>query len=360
MASQRFADDDRVLMCLEHSVDVVTSSVLRESDDEDYDDDEDECDDRTQQFRVAVNVDDVTFDYERSGCRRALNCPTLLSDCRVLDNLLRVEQHCLPLSDYFTSVQTDVEPYMRDTVTSWMLEVLVEQCCEEDVFSLAVNYFDRVLSRIRIPKSQLQLVGTVCMFIAAKFKDTIAIPADRLVMYTDFSVTADQIFEWELLILQVLQWNLSAVTPHDYIEQLLSRLPAELRHGDRMKSIKRHAQTFIAMCTADVTFSACLPSVMAAASVSGAANGLLGHVTCDEVKLLHHLHRLIRTDTVAIKACQDRIEKLLNNRVQGRANQQSTVVAPAATVQATPSKSGDVSVNCPSTPTDVRDIRVCH
>jgi G1/S-specific cyclin-D2 len=61
------------------------------------------------------------------------------------------------------------------------------------VFSLAVNYLDRVLSSIPVRKSELQLVGTVCMFIASKFKDTVAIPADRLVMYTDYSITVDQL-----------------------------------------------------------------------------------------------------------------------------------------------------------------------
>jgi len=49
----------------------------------------------------------------------------------------------------------------------------------------------------------------------------------------------------------------------------------------------------------DTAFSTCLPSQMAAASISAAASGLLGHVWCDEVKLVHRLHHLIKTDVVS-------------------------------------------------------------
>jgi len=47
---------------------------------------------------------------------------------------------------------------------------------------------------------------------------------------------------------------------------------------------------------------ACLPSVLAAGSISAAANGLLGHVWCGRVNLLHTLQRLTNADIVRI-AC---------------------------------------------------------
>jgi len=72
-------------------------------------------------------------------------------------------------------------------------QVLEEQKCEEDVFCLAVNYLDRVLSVLPLRKSQLQLVASVCMFVASKFTDTVALAAERLVMYTDYSTTIDQL-----------------------------------------------------------------------------------------------------------------------------------------------------------------------
>lgn len=49
----------------------------------------------------------------------------------------------------------------------------------------------------------------------------------------------------ELLVLNKLKWDLSAITPHDFLEQILSRIPMET---DLRNSIKRHAQIFIALC----------------------------------------------------------------------------------------------------------------
>jgi len=70
---------------------------------------------------------------------------------------------------------------------------LEEQNCDEDVFCMSVNYLDRVLSVLPLSKTQLQLVGCVCMFLASKFTDTVALAAERLVMYTDYSITIDQL-----------------------------------------------------------------------------------------------------------------------------------------------------------------------
>lgn len=51
--------------------------------------------------------------------------------------------------------------------------------------------------------------------------------------------------DMESLILSKLKWDLAAVTPHDFLEQILSRLSLDRAH---VKVIKKHAQTFVALC----------------------------------------------------------------------------------------------------------------
>lgn len=49
---------------------------------------------------------------------------TMYSDSRVLANLISSEQkNGVPPVDYFESVQTDIKPYIRKIVNSWMQEV---------------------------------------------------------------------------------------------------------------------------------------------------------------------------------------------------------------------------------------------
>jgi len=49
----------------------------------------------------------------------------------------------------------------------------------------------------------------------------------------------------------------------------------------------------------DVSFVACLPSLLAVSSISAAASGLLGHVWCRHVNLLRRLQQLTNIDTVS-------------------------------------------------------------
>lgn len=51
--------------------------------------------------------------------------------------------------------------------------------------------------------------------------------------------------DWEILILGKLKWDLSAVTPYDFLEQIFCRLPFPQRH---CSVLRKHAATFIALC----------------------------------------------------------------------------------------------------------------
>lgn len=51
--------------------------------------------------------------------------------------------------------------------------------------------------------------------------------------------------EWELVVLGKLKWNLAAVTPNDFIEHIVKRLPLPV---DKLDLIRKHVQTFIALC----------------------------------------------------------------------------------------------------------------
>lgn len=56
-----------------------------------------------------------------------------------------------------------------------------------------MNIMDRFLSVVRIRKNQLQLLGAVCLFLASKLRQTRPLEAEKLVLYTDFSVNAEEI-----------------------------------------------------------------------------------------------------------------------------------------------------------------------
>lgn len=56
-----------------------------------------------------------------------------------------------------------------------------------------MNYLDRFLAGVPTPKTHLQLLGAVCMFLASKLKETIPLTAEKLCIYTDNSVKPQEL-----------------------------------------------------------------------------------------------------------------------------------------------------------------------
>lgn len=74
------------------------------------------------------------------------------------------------------------------------MQVCEEQKCQDEVFPLSMNYVDRFLSICPIRKSQLQLLGTACLLLASKLRETSPLTAEVLVFYTDNSITLDDLW----------------------------------------------------------------------------------------------------------------------------------------------------------------------
>ena len=76
----------------------------------------------------------------------------------------------------------------------FLFQVCQECSCNTDVFLLAVNFLDRFLARVQnVPKTRLQLVGTVCLLISSKFKETVPVSGEKLIYYTDNSISPEEV-----------------------------------------------------------------------------------------------------------------------------------------------------------------------
>lgn len=100
---------------------------------------------------------------------------------------------------WFCSLHSLVSPSSRKikriltVVTCWSSQVCEEEKCQDEVFPLAINIMDRYLSQVAIRKKELQLLGTVSLFLSSKLRQTVALDADKLVNYTDNSITSEDL-----------------------------------------------------------------------------------------------------------------------------------------------------------------------
>lgn len=72
--------------------------------------------------------------------------------------------------------------------------------------------------------------------------------------------------QWELLVLSRLKWDMCAITPHDFVDLLMTRLDV----NDPWGPVRRTAHGYIALCALEYKFTMCPPSMIACACVAAA------------------------------------------------------------------------------------------
>uniref|UniRef100_UPI00398F6864 G1/S-specific cyclin-D2-like n=1 Tax=Pristiophorus japonicus TaxID=55135 RepID=UPI00398F6864 len=274
---------------------------------------------------------------------RAQPDPCLLKE-RVLARLLETEDRFLPKSGSLASVQMEVQPHMRSRLAGWMLEVCEEELCEKEVFPLAMNYVDRFLALVPVEKCRLQLLGSACLLLASKLRQTLPLPLDTVCAYTAGSSRPQELRAMELLILNKLKWDIAAPTAQEFVEHLIGAtgLPRA-----KEEVVRKHTETFIALCTIDYEFVSYPPSMIGAASLAAAVTGLhlgLHGLALTDHELNHRLALCIRCDPECLRACQEQVEIALQARIQ-KAHRDTR-----------PQHSKAEELERSRTPTDIQDV----
>ena len=92
------------------------------------------------------------------------------------------------------------------------------------------------------------------------------------IFFTSFSQ------KWELMVLELLNWDLSAITPYCILDQLLRRLIQPLHdlrgHFQDLQSIRNYAETLLSLAITESDFLTTPPSLIAVASLITAMSSL--------------------------------------------------------------------------------------
>jgi cyclin B len=77
----------------------------------------------------------------------------------------------LPACDYFSEIQSDITENMRAALIDWLVDVHRKFRLRDETLYITVNLIDRHLSRTKVLRCHLQLVGVAAMLIACKFEE---------------------------------------------------------------------------------------------------------------------------------------------------------------------------------------------
>lgn len=134
----------------------------------------------------------------------------------IYKNLRDNEDKFLPRDDYMTTMQSDINHTMRSILVDWLVEVGEEYKLSSQTLFLTVNYIDRLLSKVAVNRSKLQLLGITCMLIAAKYEEIYPPSIDEFVYISDNTYTRDEVLAMESVVITSLKFHLSAATPWEF------------------------------------------------------------------------------------------------------------------------------------------------
>ncbi|XAR57762.1 hypothetical protein NMG60_11026014 [Bertholletia excelsa] len=150
----------------------------------------------------------------------------------------------------------------------WMLRVVAHFGFTVITIILAVNYFDRFVSRLKLVGDKpwmSQLVAVACLSLAAKVEETqVPLLLDLQVEESKYLFEPKTVQRMELLVLSTLEWKMNPVTPLSFVHHVLRRLG--LKDHLHLEFLWGCERLLLSAIT-DSRFSSYLPSAMAAATM---------------------------------------------------------------------------------------------
>ena len=107
------------------------------------------------------------------------------------------------------------------------------------------------------------MVASVCILLASKFSQVVPIHSEQLVIYTDNSVSVEQLRQCEMEVLNVLQGKLAASTAHSFLQHFSNNF--NLQYS---RSIISQATGIAALASTEYKYILTKQSVIAAAALA--------------------------------------------------------------------------------------------
>ncbi|PXF46450.1 G2/mitotic-specific cyclin S13-6 [Gracilariopsis chorda] len=188
------------------------------------------------------------------------------------NNLLAERTH-IPCSNYIKTHET-ITPKMRSILVDWLADVCVTLKLCDKTFHLCIHILDRYLEKHQPTVKTLQLVGSVCLYIAAKYEEIYAPHANDLSVLSAGAFTMADVFTMEAHILNALQFQVTTPYTLTFFARIEKTLFAKGITPLVAHKISSTAQFIAELAMVDGLHLNYRPSQLAAAAVHLAVNHL--------------------------------------------------------------------------------------
>lgn len=112
---------------------------------------------------------------------------------------------------------------MRGILIDWLVDVHGSFKLLDQTLHLSLRYLDEFLSRQKVSKQELQLVGVACILLASKFEEIYPPRICALIDISANTYSAQQIKEMEFKISDALHFQFIKTTSFQVLELCLKR-----------------------------------------------------------------------------------------------------------------------------------------
>ncbi|KAM7042345.1 cyclin-G1 [Acridotheres tristis] len=134
-----------------------------------------------------------------------------------------------------------------------------------ETFSIAVNFLDRFLSKMKVQPKHLGCVGLSCFYLAVKASEeerNVPLATD-LIRISQYRFTVSDMMRMEKIILEKLCWKVKAITAFQFLQLYHSFIHENLSCERRKYLNFDRLETQLKACHCRLVFSKAKPSVLA-------------------------------------------------------------------------------------------------
>ena len=122
-------------------------------------------------------------------------------------------------ADYLTKVQTEIKDTSRAFLIEWIIDVHRKFRLVPEALYVAINIIDQYMSRKRIKKNQLHLLGVSTLLIAAKYEEIYPPSLCDFITVSENKFTKQMVLQMEKDILMTLNFDLTAPSAYRFLQR---------------------------------------------------------------------------------------------------------------------------------------------
>ena len=164
--------------------------------------------------------------------------------------------------EYLTKVQTEIKDTSRAFLIEWMIDVHRKFRLVPEALYVTIHIIDQYMSKKKIFKNQLHLLGVATLLIAAKYEEIYPPELRDFVAVSENNFTKKMVLDMEKDILLTLDFRVTAPSSYRFLQRF-QRLSVSLSDNE----VFFYAQYLNEIALLDASLLRFKPSQLAAASM---------------------------------------------------------------------------------------------